>query len=133
MTKKPTKTKILIIEDEVALGEIYKDNLKEAGYQSKWVASIKDAEKTAKTFSAELLLIDHSLDTGKDGVEGADDLKKCFPDAVFIVLSNYSAFDIEKQAKSRGYTKNLKLIHEFWNKLDCGACLAEKIAAFLKR
>ena len=132
-------TKIIVIEDEVVLGKIYRDNLIRAGYESMTADSIEAAVKLAESFQADLFLLDQGLDVGKDGVEGLDDLKKCFPKAIFIVLSNYTKRDIEEKAAivdaanaNEQYTENVKSVSAFWDKLTHGSSLVPKLKEFLK-
>jgi len=129
------KKKILIIEDEKPLADIYEEILTEVGYIVKTVSRSEDAKKIAKTFPADLLLIDHGLgnEHEENGVEGLPKLKKLFPKAIHIVCSNYLWYDIEKMATQGKYRKNLKMVDGFWHKLDIlSEELIKRVAEVLK-
>jgi len=129
------KKKILIVEDEKPLADIYEEILTEVGYAIKTISSIKDAKKIAKTFAPDLLLIDHGLgnEHEENGVEGLPKLKKLFPKAIHIILSNYLWCDVQRMAAQGNYKKNLEMIDGFWHKLDIlSEELIEKVAEVLK-
>jgi DNA-binding response OmpR family regulator len=94
--------KILYIEDEAELGETCIDYLKEAGFTAKWSPSVSAAEKLAKTFQPDLLLVDNGLKESKDGIEAIPDLKKVFPEAKIVIFSNYSELTKKEKAKKLG-------------------------------
>ena len=129
------KKKILIIEDEESLADIYSEILTDVGYAIKTISSIKDAKKIAKTFAPDLLLIDHGLgnEHEENGVEGLPKLKKLFPKAIHIVFSNYLWCDVERMAAQGKYKKNLKMMDGFWHKLDVfSEELIKRVAEVLK-
>lgn len=104
--------KILIVEDEHNLGDIYASYLKSSGYEVKFVRTVEEAEASARSFRADLLLIDHGMPQGhKDGVDALPTLKKKFPRARLIIFSNFSNFDLQEQAFGAG-------ADEYWVKLD---------------
>ena len=94
--------KVLYIEDQKSIGEIYKGLLNQAGFQTEWVPSVPAAEKIAATFQADLLLVDNGLQEGKNGIEAIPDLKKTFPQAKIVIYSNYDEKAKEDQAKELG-------------------------------
>ena len=102
--------KILYIEDEEAIGGVYKNLLNNAGFQTEWVLSVPAAEKLAETFQPDLLLVDNGLKEGKQGIEAIPDLKKSFPQAKIVIFSNHSEDDKVKKAKKLGAT-------DFWYKI----------------
>lgn len=105
------RKKILYIEDEEALGKTYQDFLNNAGFTTEWVTSVPAAEELAVTFQPDLLLIDNGLKEGKDGIEAIPDLKKFFPQAKIIIVSNYPEQAKKDQAKKLG-------ADDYWYKLD---------------
>ncbi|MCT4592510.1 MAG: response regulator [Candidatus Gracilibacteria bacterium] len=113
------KNKVIIIEDERPLGEVYKRILDEAGIEARWVDSVEDAEEIANSFRAGLILVDCGLSPdGKSGIEGIPYLKKGFPDAKLIIFSNYNSSDLKKITAYRKFKNNLKLANGFWSKLE---------------
>jgi two-component system, response regulator, stage 0 sporulation protein F len=114
--------KILYIEDEEELGTAYKDCLNQAGFKTKWVLSVPSAEELAKTFQPDLLLVDNGLKEGKNGIEAIPDLKKVFPEAKIVILSNYKELEKMQQAKELG-------ANEYWTKIDCNPLIiAQKVS-----
>lgn len=104
--------KVLIIEDEEALGGIYREALEKAGYEARWLPSTRGVEPLAKEFSAHVLLIDHGLtETEKTGIESLSELKIHFPEAFLIILSNYSDFLLKEKALQAG-------ADDYWLKVD---------------
>jgi DNA-binding response OmpR family regulator len=104
--------KILIVEDENALGEIYQRKLIEVGYAVKWVQTAEAAEELAGSFEPDLVLLDHGLPIGgKSGIEALTSLKKIFTRAIFILFSNYSDLNLQELALKAG-------AQDCWVKVD---------------
>jgi DNA-binding response OmpR family regulator len=115
------KKKILIIEDEKSLIDVYSEFLNEEGFDVMCVRTIEEVADLAKEFRADLLLIDHSLKgNGRSGLQALPDLRKWFPKAILILFSNYTTRELEKIAKNHRLTKNLKLADSCWDKLELG-------------
>lgn len=117
---------ILIIEDEVDLGETYEEKLNSANYNAKLVATIEEAEDLAD-FHPALLLVDHGLSgSNKNGVEAITTLKKKFPEAALVIFSNYNENSLERKAFELG-------ADEYWVKINFTLKqLIEKIQEILK-
>ena len=114
--------KILYIEDEEAIGGVYKNLLNNAGFQTEWVLSVPAAEKLAETFQPDLLLVDNGLKEGKQGIESIPNLKKHFPEAKVIIVSNYPKEEKGELASKKG-------ADDYWYKLDIELNdLAKKVA-----
>ncbi len=104
--------KILIIEDEEALGVLYQEGFEALGYQTRWEASAREIERMSAEFPANLLLVDHGLsETERTGIESIGELKRYFPRAFIVVLSNYSDFLLKEKALQAG-------AHDYWLKVD---------------
>ena len=52
------KKKILLVEDDEALANVYKSRLEIEGFETKWVGNGEDALSTAVSFKPELILLD---------------------------------------------------------------------------
>ncbi len=113
---------ILVIEDEKMLGAIYRDHLNDEGFETKWIASFEKAEAISKKFSADLILLDHGLsESGMTGIEAIPFLKKLFPSAYIVILSNYSDFVLAEKAIAAG-------AQDYWLKVNTSLKeLVEKI------
>lgn len=53
-----TKKKILLVEDDEALANVYKSRLDIEGFETSWVANGEDALSTAIAFKPDLILLD---------------------------------------------------------------------------
>jgi len=94
---------ILILEDEPVLANIYKKNLEEAGFNVKCAVSVDEASKLLKDFKPDLSLLDHGIRGEEEaGLDFIPKLKKLFPNAKIVMLSNYSNQQIQKEADEAG-------------------------------
>lgn len=53
-----TKKKILLVEDDQALANVYKARLEIEGFETQWVGNGEDALAAAQKFSPDLILLD---------------------------------------------------------------------------
>ncbi len=53
-----TKKKILLVEDDVALANVYKSRLEIEGFETQWVGNGELALSTAQSFAPDLILLD---------------------------------------------------------------------------
>ncbi len=97
------KKNILILEDESVLANIYKKNLEEAGFNVKCAVTVDEASKILDEYKPDLALLDHGI-RGEDeaGLDFIPKIKKIFPEAKIIMLSNYSNHEIKEEAKQAG-------------------------------
>ena len=111
--------KILLIEDEEALGGMLTGFLSSAGHEVKHVLNAEDALNVGD-FAADLLLVDHGL-PGKKGIDALPDLKKIFSSSKIVILSNFDQKDYMEKAKANG-------ADGFWIKIE-----ATKMDELVKR
>lgn len=78
--------RILIIEDEVTLNKTLSEGLKEFGYQSDVVETLKDGEYYLDIRNYDLILMDWMLPDG-NSVDIIPDIKSNTPKTVVVVLS----------------------------------------------
>jgi two-component system, OmpR family, response regulator len=78
--------RILIIEDEVTLNKMLAEGLKEYGYQSDVVETLKDGEYYLDIRNYDLVLMDWMLPDG-DGINIIGNIKSNTPKTVVVVLS----------------------------------------------
>jgi two-component system OmpR family response regulator len=78
--------RILIIEDEVTLNKLLAEGLKEYGYQSDVVETLKDGEYYLDIRNYDLVLMDWMLPDG-NSVDIISDIKANTPKTVVVVLS----------------------------------------------
>jgi two-component system OmpR family response regulator len=78
--------RILIIEDEVTLNKMLAEGLKEYGYQSDVVETLKDGEYYLDIRNYDLVLMDWMLPDG-NSVDIISDIKANTPKTVVVVLS----------------------------------------------
>lgn len=120
--------KILIIENEEDLGEIYQLKLLSAGYEVKIAPQPKEANKLARNFKADLLLIDHGITDEEDGgIEAMPSLKKDFPKAKLVIFSNYGDPELRKKALS-------SMADDYWIKAETSLeQLVKKVSIILSK
>jgi len=94
--------KILVIEDEKMLKDIYTKHLRGAGYEVENAESIDEAKRVLKNFSPDLFIMDHGLEGGKSGGDSIPKFKKKFPKAIFILFSNYNDTFLSSIAANAG-------------------------------
>jgi len=100
MSKKTNK-KIILLEDEAVLANLYSKALSSAGYEVKHYADTVHLIKEAAQFNADAAFIDQNL-SGESGVDVIPVLKQINPQIKIAILSNYSEFQMEEEAKKAG-------------------------------
>jgi two-component system OmpR family response regulator len=93
--------RILIIEDEVTLNKMLAEGLKEFGYQSDVVETLKDGEYYLDIRNYDLVLMDWMLPDG-NSVDIIGDIKTNTPKTAVIVLSARDDNDSEVEALRAG-------------------------------
>jgi two-component system OmpR family response regulator len=93
--------RILIIEDEVTLNKMLAEGLKEYGYQSDVVETLKDGEYYLDIRNYDLVLMDWMLPDG-NSVDIIGDIKSKTPKTIVVVLSARDDNDSEIEALRSG-------------------------------
>jgi len=93
--------RILIIEDEVTLNKMLAEGLKEFGYQSDVVETLKDGEYYLDIRNYDLVLMDWMLPDG-DSIDIIGDIKSNTPKTVVVVLSARDDNESEIEALRAG-------------------------------
>jgi len=93
--------RILIIEDEVTLNKMLAEGLKEFGYQSDVVETLRDGEYYLDIRNYDLVLMDWMLPDG-DAVDIIGNIKTNTPKTVVVVLSARDDNESEIQALRAG-------------------------------
>ena len=95
--------KVLIIEDEEFLRDIYLQKISEGGFSVFWADNVKDGVKLLKERRPNLVVLDILL-MGKNGISFLKALQEFEEDMkpVVIVLSNYDDPAMKKQALGLG-------------------------------
>ena len=93
--------RILIIEDEVTLNKMLAEGLKEFGYQSDVVETLKDGEYYLDIRNYDLVLMDWMLPDG-DSVDIIGNIKTNTPKTVVVVLSARDDNESEIEALRAG-------------------------------
>ena len=93
--------RILIIEDEVTLNKMLAEGLKEFGYQSDVVETLKDGEYYLDIRNYDLVLMDWMLPDG-NSVDIIGDIKANTPKTVVVVLSARDDNESEIEALRAG-------------------------------
>jgi len=93
--------RILIIEDEVTLNKMLAEGLKEFGYQSDVVETLKDGEYYLDIRNYDLVLMDWMLPDG-NSIDIISDIKTNTPKTVVVVLSARDDNESEIEALRAG-------------------------------
>lgn len=93
--------RILIIEDEVTLNKTLAEGLKEFGYQSDVVETLKDGEYYLDIRNYDLILMDWMLPDG-NSIDIIPDIKTNIPKTVIVVLSARDDNESEIEALRAG-------------------------------
>ncbi len=93
--------RILIIEDEVTLNKMLAEGLKEYGYQSDVVETLKDGEYYLDIRNYDLVLMDWMLPDG-NSVDIIGDIKSKTPKTVVVILSARDDNESEIEALRSG-------------------------------
>jgi len=95
--------KILIIEDERILGEMYRDKFQKSGFQISLVDNAEDGIKFIAREKPDLVLLDILL-PGADGIYFLKELRKepKLSSIPVIAFSNYDSSEARKQVKKLG-------------------------------
>jgi two-component system alkaline phosphatase synthesis response regulator PhoP len=102
------KQKILIIEDDKILAEMYEDKFKEAGFDVDVVFSVEEALIYLTTKKPNLILLDILLPR-KNGIYLLKEIRqnKNFSDINVVAFSNYDDPQTKKEAFESGIKKYL--------------------------
>lgn len=95
------KTRVLIVDDDVAFAESLSDILSERGYDIAAVNSGEESLKKAKEKTFDVILIDIKMPV-LDGVETFKRLKNISPQTVVIMMTAYSVEELIKNALKEG-------------------------------
>lgn len=98
-----TKKKILLVEDDEALANVYKSRLDIEGFETQWVGNGEDALSTAQSFRPDLILLDAMMPK----ISGFDvlDILRNTPDTAnirVIMLTALSQPKDKERAESLG-------------------------------
>lgn len=94
---------ILVLEDEEVLGKIYKKKLEQAGYIVVWCRTAEETELKLTHLHADIVLLDHGIKgMEKSGIELIPTVKAALPESYVVMLSNYSAEQLQRNAVYSG-------------------------------
>lgn len=98
-----TQKKILLVEDEKILGEMYEEKLTEEGFEVTWVPEAIAGLVLAKKEKPDLIILDILLPR-EDGIFFLAEMKRDpeIADIPVVAFSNYDNPETKKQAKELG-------------------------------
>jgi CheY-like chemotaxis protein len=111
LSKINKQKRILILEDEKVLADVYRKQLEKAGYAVRCAEEGKAGLTIAESFHPELILLDQSLKGDAPGTELVSFFQKTVPEAKLVMLSNYSSFQMKERAVAAGAL-------DYWIKID---------------
>lgn len=86
------KQKILIVEDEQRLADLERDYLRQAGFETDWLADGDEVVGAVGSGSYDLVLLDLML-PGKDGLEICKDIRTFSSIALIMVTARVEEID----------------------------------------
>ena len=100
--------KILIVEDEKMLGEMYRDKFIEAGFEVLWVGSAEEGIEAVPKMMPDLILLDILLPRANGiGFMGWLKKEKDFSSIPVVAFSNYDDPKTKKEAAELGIKEYL--------------------------
>jgi two-component system nitrogen regulation response regulator NtrX len=97
------KTKILIIDDEKAIGEVLAASLKDDGFTVDIAYSGKQGLEKIRDFAPDIVLQDIWMPGDMDGLQVLEEVKKgSYPDCQFIIMSGHGTIETAVRAVKNG-------------------------------
>ena len=90
-------TKVLIVDDEPAVGELIRDLLEDSGLEMEVVSTPEAALPALKSFKPAIALVDYRLGA-VTGLELAHEFRKVDPDLPVILMTAYPSLDLAVKA-----------------------------------
>ncbi len=95
--------KIILLEDEKALGQIYVKKLEAAGHTVHFFTTPEEAREATKKVKADVVILDNGIKgSSVSGIDIVPAIRKLLPKSKIIILSNYSQFQFEEEAMKAG-------------------------------
>lgn len=99
----PMSKKILLLEDELTLANLYYKKLSEAGHEVMLCTEAQELLDSYKDFNPDAAILDNTLKGDvKSGMDLIPVLKKSNPEIKIAMLSNHSEFHMEAAARKAG-------------------------------
>ncbi len=93
--------KVLVVDDEAAVRDLFSDLFKKEGYSVKGVASGEEALELVQKEDFDAILLDIKL-KGMSGLEALKKIKDAKPEIVIIMITGFG-YDEELLSKSKEY------------------------------
>ena len=93
--------KVLVVDDEAAVRDLFSDLFKKKGYSVKGVASGEEALELVQKEDFDAILLDIKL-KGMSGLEALKKIKDAKPEIVIIMITGFG-YDEELLSKSKEY------------------------------
>ncbi|MBI2119012.1 MAG: response regulator [Elusimicrobia bacterium] len=90
--------KILIVDDEVTIGELLQDILDAYDFESKFAEDKEQAVQIMKEFNPTVALVDYRLGNNVTGFDVAKELKELDEDIPIIILTAYPSLELAMKA-----------------------------------
>lgn len=115
------KTKVLFIDDDIALGKIVTVALDSLGYETYYQTSLVAVRSVIKELSPDILILDVEIGQ-KNGIEAAPELRLILPDIPILFVSSHTESSFVTRALDAGGIAYLKKPFEI-----------EELVAYIKR
>ncbi len=96
-----TKDRVLIVEDEEAIGAAIQNFLEGKGYETMAGGNCEEGEKLLRTFRPDVVVLDYSLPDG-NAIDLMSRLKSIDPGLPVIILTGHGSIDLAVQAVKQG-------------------------------
>ncbi len=100
------KNKLLIVEDDVALGEVSQAAFERRNYQVLWVQDIASAREAIESQCFDLAVLDLKLEN-ETSLGFIPELKSHFPEIKILMLTGYASIATAVEAVKKGATNYL--------------------------
>ncbi len=87
--------KILIVDDEMAIGKVLDTVFSNKGYETKWISSAENISKEVEEFKPDLVLLDVNM-PGKSGFEALREIRQNSNIPVIMITVLSQEFNIDK-------------------------------------
>lgn len=115
------KTKVLFIDDDIALGKIVTVALDSLGYETYYQTSLVAVRSVIQELSPDILILDVEIGQ-KNGIEAAPELRLILPDIPILFVSSHTESSFVTRALDAGGIAYLKKPFEI-----------EELVAYIKR
>lgn len=110
MTERKTGIKVMVIEDEEDILNLFKDFLSIRGYQTICESDITSIIPDVETYRPDIYLIDYKLAGNTNGIEIAMQILKKYPLTAILFITAYERVAVEISKTQVFYNSNVDVL-----------------------